>query len=132
MKRKLLYVVFIISIFAVYLLSGCGQEASNADVLKIGILPNEEVLPVYVAQEEGFFEKHGIDVEIVNFQSAAERDAAIQAGAVDGVEGDLLAVALIRQGGTPVKAVSLAMGTTPMKGVLQCWQLPALLKVLMS
>ena len=33
-----------------------------------------------------------------------------------GVEGDLLAVALIRQGGTPVKAVSLAMGTTPEEG----------------
>ncbi|HBG21697.1 MAG TPA: metal ABC transporter substrate-binding protein, partial [Peptococcaceae bacterium] len=33
-----------------------------------------------------------------------------------GVEGDLLAVALIRQGGTPVKAVSLAMGATPQEG----------------
>ncbi len=118
MKRRLLYIVFIISIFAVFLLSGCSQEVTseNEDMLKIGILPNEEVLPLYVAQEEGFFKKYDIDVEIVNFQSAAERDAAIQAGAVDGVEGDLLAVALIRQGGTPVKAVSLAMGASPEEG----------------
>ncbi|HHY40687.1 MAG TPA: ABC transporter substrate-binding protein, partial [Syntrophaceticus sp.] len=100
MKRRLLYIVLAISILAVLLISGCSQDASseNKDVLKVGILPNEEVLPLYVAQEEGFFKKYGIDVEIVNFQSAAERDAAIQAGAVDGVEGDLLAVALIRQG----------------------------------
>jgi len=118
MKRRLLYIVLSISILAVLLISGCSQDASseNKDVLKVGILPNEEVLPLYVAQEEGFFKKYGIDVEIVNFQSAAERDAAIQAGAVDGVEGDLLAVALIRQGGTPVKAVSLAMGATPEEG----------------
>ncbi|MDR9757629.1 MAG: MetQ/NlpA family ABC transporter substrate-binding protein [Thermoanaerobacterales bacterium] len=118
MKRRLLYIVFIISILAVFLLSGCSQEVTseNEDMLKIGILPNEEVLPLYVAQEEGFFKKYDIDVEIVNFQSAAERDAAIQAGAVDGVEGDLLAVALIRQGGTPVKAVSLAMGASPEEG----------------
>jgi len=118
MKRRLLYIVLAISILAVLLISGCSQDASseNKDVLKVGILPNEEVLPLYVAQEEGFFKKYGIDVEIVNFQSAAERDAAIQAGAVDGVEGDLLAVALIRQGGTPVKAVSLAMGATPEEG----------------
>lgn len=118
MKRRLCYVVFIISIFAVFLLSGCSQDVSSEDkdVLKVGILPNEEVLPLYVAQEEGLFQRYGIDVEIVNFQSAAERDAAIQAGAVDGVEGDLLAVALIRQGGTPVKAVSLAMGATPEEG----------------
>jgi len=116
MKSKLFYIVFFISIFAFFLLAGCSQEDNSENALKIGILPNEEVLPLYVAQEEGFFEKYGIDVEIVNFQSAAERDAAIQAGAVDGVEGDLLAVALIRQGGTPVKAVSLAMGASPEEG----------------
>ncbi len=116
MKRKLLFVVLIISIFLALLLSGCGQAENDEDMIKVGILPNEEVLPLFVAEEEGFFEKHGINVEVVNFQSAAERDAAIQAGAVDGVEGDLLAVALIRQGGTPVKAVSLAMGATPEEG----------------
>jgi NitT/TauT family transport system substrate-binding protein len=92
--------------------SGCKEE----DTLKIGLLPNEEVLPFYVALEEDLYQKHGVNVEVVNFQSAAERDAALQAGAVDGVEGDLLAVALIRQGGTPVKAVSLAMGATPQEG----------------
>ncbi len=113
-KSKVL--VFLTSLlfvlFAVFLGSGCQQKHS----LKFGILPNEEALPIYVAEQEGLFEKYGLDVEIVLFESAAERDAAIQAGAVDGVEGDLIAVALMRQAGIPVKAVSIAMGGTPEEG----------------
>ncbi|MDD2555151.1 MAG: MetQ/NlpA family ABC transporter substrate-binding protein [Syntrophaceticus sp.] len=113
MKRAAsFYSILIIALLMAVMCSGCKEE----DTLKIGLLPNEEVLPFYVALEEDLYQKHGVNVEVVNFQSAAERDAALQAGAVDGVEGDLLAVALIRQGGTPVKAVSLAMGATPQEG----------------
>lgn len=108
--------LLIIALTMVFVLLGCQDGTPKEDALKVGILPNEEVLPLYVAEEEGLFEKYGINIEIVNFQSAAERDAALQAGAVDGVEGDLLAVALIRQGGTPVKAVTLVMGATPAEG----------------
>jgi len=99
-RGKSSYSLLIIALVMVFFLFGC-QEDIKENTLKVGILPNEEVLPLYVAEEEGFFEKHDVNIEIVNFQSAAERDAALQAGAVDGVEGDLLAVALIRQGGTP-------------------------------
>lgn len=113
MKRAAgFYSILIIALLLAVMCVGCKEE----DTLKIGLLPNEEVLPFYVALEEDLYQKHGVNVEVVNFQSAAERDAALQAGAVDGVEGDLLAVALIRQGGTPVKAVSLAMGATPQEG----------------
>lgn len=108
--------LLIVAMMMVFLLLGCQEGTLKEDTLKVGILPNEEVLPLYVAEEEGLFEKHGVNIEIVNFQSAAERDAALQAGAVDGVEGDLLAVALIRQGGIPVKAVSLVMGATVEEG----------------
>lgn len=111
-KGVVTYSLLILALLMVFICSGCKEE----DTLKIGLLPNEEVLPFYVAIEEGLYQKHGVDVEVVHFQSAAERDAALQAGAVDGVEGDLLAVAMIRQGGTPVKAVSLAMGATPQEG----------------
>jgi len=46
MKRRLLYIVLAISILAVLLISACSQDArsENKDVLKVGILPNEEVL----------------------------------------------------------------------------------------
>lgn len=111
-KGVVTYSLLILALLTAFMCSGCKEE----DTLKIGLLPNEEVLPFYVAMEEDLYQKHGVNVEVINFQSAAERDAALQAGSVDGVEGDLLAVAMIRQGGTPVKAVSLAMGATPEEG----------------
>lgn len=112
MKKRFLFLVISLFLVLTLLGSGCRQKTT----LKVGILPNEEALPLYIAEQEGLFAKQGIDVELVQFQSAAERDAAIQAGTIDGVEGDLIAVALIRQGGTPVKAVSLALGATPAEG----------------
>jgi len=121
LNRKGILVLLLLGVVSV-IFCGCASETKTPAsevrtmTLKVGLLPNEEILPVYVAEQDGLFKKHGVDLEIVNFQSAAERDAAIQAGAVDGVEGDLLAVALIRQGGTPVKTVSLAMGATPAEG----------------
>lgn len=94
-----------------FLGNGCGEKT-----LRVGILPNEEALPIYVAQEKGIFEKHGLKVEIIPFQSASERDAAIQAGTIDGAEGDMIAVALLRRGGIPVKATAVALGATPEEG----------------
>jgi NitT/TauT family transport system substrate-binding protein len=98
--------------------AGCGQTKTKeqSQALKIGILPDEEALPNYVAEEKGYFKDAGLDVQFVLFSSAAERDAAVQAGTIDGAEGDMVAVTLLRQGGAPVKAAALALGATPQEG----------------
>lgn len=112
MRRGEFWLLALTAFLVLVLLSGCGQTQK----LKVGLLPNEEALPVYIAEKEGLFEKAGLDVAIINFQSAAERDSAVQTGAIDGAEGDLIAVALMRQGGCPVKAASVALGATPSEG----------------
>jgi NitT/TauT family transport system substrate-binding protein len=58
-----------------------------------------------------------LDVEIVKFQSAIERDAALTSGEVNVVLTDPLAVILLRNGGVDVKIVSLCLGKTPQEGV---------------
>jgi NitT/TauT family transport system substrate-binding protein len=78
--------------------------------LKIGILPDVDSLPLLVAREEGLFTAQGADVSLVSFKTAVERDAALQAGAIDGAVSDLLAVALAAQGGFDIKATSLTDG----------------------
>lgn len=110
-KRYLLFLFFFAILIIIFSGSGCGKKA-----LRVGILPNEEAFPIYVAQEKGIFEKHGLMVEIIPFQSASERDAAIQAGSIDGAEGDMIAVTLLRSGGIPVKATAIALGATPSEG----------------
>ncbi len=84
--------------------------------VRIGTLPTEDSLPLWVAQQEGLFKAAGLDVTIVSFQSAAERDAAFTAGAVDGFMGDMVAAASLRAGGIPVKVVTIMLGATPAQG----------------
>jgi NitT/TauT family transport system substrate-binding protein len=81
-----------------------------ASPLKVGILPDVDSLPLLVAKEEGLFAAQGIEVSLVSFKTAVERDAALQAGAIDGAVSDLLAVALSAQGGFDIKATSLTDG----------------------
>ena len=58
--------------------------------VKIGTLPTEDSLPLWVAQDRGYFAVEGVPkVEIVEFQSAQERDAAFASGAIDAYMGDL-------------------------------------------
>jgi NitT/TauT family transport system substrate-binding protein len=78
--------------------------------LRIGVLPDADSLPLLVADAEGLFAAEGVDVKLLPFKTAVERDAALQAGAIDGAVTDLLAVALANQGGFDIKATSLTDG----------------------
>lgn len=90
-----------------------GKSGSGQVKIRLGMLPIIDNLPFWVAQEKGYFRDAGLDVELIPFSSAVERDSALTAGKIDGGVGDLLAVASLRNAGTPVKAVSLAMGARP-------------------
>ena len=74
--------------------------------LTIGILPDVDSLPLVLAAEEGLFEKAGLQVELVPFKSALERDTAIQTGRLDGGISDILAAAFAQNAGFAVKIVS--------------------------
>ena len=89
---------------------GRTDSLAGETVLRIGIMPDVNCLPLMVARDEGFFIDEKINVELINFTNAQERDAAIQAGRIDGASSDLLAAALFAAGGFPVKVTSLTNG----------------------
>ena len=119
MKLRLLLIVLV-----ALLLFGCAEkpsekatESAKNVTIKFGILPIEDALPIVVAEKEGIFKKHGLNVEIVKFNSALERDSALMANEVDAVITDPLAIILLRNKGYDVKIVSLCLGKTPQEGV---------------
>ncbi len=59
-----------------------GPEVQG-DVVKVGYLAIAAALPIFVAEEEGFFAAHGINVELVEFQSSNEIAAAAAAREID-------------------------------------------------
>jgi NitT/TauT family transport system substrate-binding protein len=94
----------------------------KAKELKVAVLPDADSLPLLVADAEGLFAAEGVEVRLVPFKTAVERDAALQAGAVDGAVADLLAAVLAAQGGFDFRVTSLTDGrygivTAPGSGI---------------
>jgi NitT/TauT family transport system substrate-binding protein len=61
------------------------QQASQQKLVKInmGTEPWIGYGPWWIAQKKGFFQKHGLKVNIVNFQTDGDRDSALIAGRTD-------------------------------------------------
>ncbi len=87
-----------------------GTLGAQAAALKVGIFADADSLPFFVCEEENLFSSSGVNVELVRFQSALERDSAFQAGKVDAVISDLLAALLAAQAGFPIRITSLTDG----------------------
>jgi NitT/TauT family transport system substrate-binding protein len=109
-------------------LTGCSQSgtvtsdqphsaAATPIAVKIGTLPTEDSLPLWVAQDRGYFAVEGIPkVEIVEFQSAQERDAAFASGAIDAYMGDIIAAANLQAAGKGNKIATVMLGADQSQG----------------
>ncbi len=92
------------------------QGTSTPDVeapkktITIGVLPDTDSVPFVIADQNGYFEKAGVQVEIEQFKSAKDRDSAFQSGTLDGVITDVLAVSFAKEGGFDVKITSKTDG----------------------
>jgi NitT/TauT family transport system substrate-binding protein len=96
----------IVTVFAmVGLVAGCVPLQTEDTSLKVGLLPVLDVLPLYVAEQNGYFADEGIQVEAVPVKSAQERDVLLQTGQADGVLTDLPSTVLFNQDTARVKAV---------------------------
>jgi NitT/TauT family transport system substrate-binding protein len=89
-----------------------GAKAEDRN-LKMGLLPILDILPFYIADQQGYFEAEGITVEFVPVKSAQERDALMQAGEIDGMLNDLISTGLFNRESTQIKIVATARRAYP-------------------
>jgi NitT/TauT family transport system substrate-binding protein len=76
--------------------------------LKVGLLPVLDTLPFYVAEEAGYFEAVGVEVEGVPIASPVERDQLMQAGAIDGMLNEITTTATFNRDEVQVQALIAA------------------------
>ena len=88
-------------------------QPTDTTPIRIAVLPIVEGLPLYAAQDNGFFEKQSVKVEFIPAGSAAERDQLIAAGQADGMINDLLAVALFNRQAPQLQVVQFAHVSAP-------------------
>lgn len=110
MNKKILKTLLVLLV----LLAACAPTApQEATTLKIAVLPIIDTLPMYVAQQEGLFAKHGVNVEFVPVASAPERDQLLAAGQADGTINETLAVMLFNKESIQMQAVRYALRPAP-------------------
>ena len=98
----------------VTILSIGALPARAQEPLKLGILPVVDTLPLLVGETEGLFDKAGVTGRTgLGFQSALERDAALQAGQLDGYFGDILNTILLIRAGQDLRIVTTVFHTHP-------------------
>jgi len=100
----------------VMLLSACASAAAPArpedPTLRIGTLPILDLLPLFVAEKQGYFKAQGITVTFVPAQSAAERDQLMQAGQIDGMNNDMVSTVLYNRDSVKITVVRTAIQAT--------------------
>ena len=121
MKRKLLLLPFIIGLLA---LAGCvapapqggesGETAASAAPLRVAVLPITDVVPFYVAQDQGAYTDNNVNVELIPVSSGAERDTVVQTGKADCELTDIHGVVLTNASGAlQLRVISSARQATP-------------------
>jgi NitT/TauT family transport system substrate-binding protein len=114
--RILLYAVvliagFLVAVPFVFSFDASSKGKESGVVIRFGTLPVLQALPLFVAAEKGYFREQGINVELITFNSAMEKDVAITSGQISGYFGDMLTPMVLSANKVPVKMVATIFST---------------------
>jgi len=101
------------AILVAFAVAGCAPVPQEDNKLKLALIPVLDVIPVFIAQQNGYFAEQGILVETVPVKSPQERDVLVQTGQVDGVLTDLQSTGLLNKERARLKAVYTARRPFP-------------------
>nr|WP_319487683.1 MetQ/NlpA family ABC transporter substrate-binding protein [uncultured Caproiciproducens sp.] len=113
-NRIILALFFCLLIFS----SGCAPQSavsssaggSEEPIIRIGMMSSSDVIPFVLINENGLADKYKFLLDLEVFASAKDRDAALQAGELDGVLTDYIGVCMYQNAGFDVKITGITDG----------------------
>lgn len=96
--------------------SSAQDDGTAQTTVRIGTMPTEDSLPLWVAEAEGLFAEQGVQAEVITFDSAPALSAAITAGQVDMAMTDVMRAVKLNESGTPMVLEWITLGETPAEG----------------
>jgi len=103
LMRRVSVVLLATSLAAIVV--GCMPARPEEPKLKLALIPVLDTIPIFIAQQNGYFAEQGITVETIPVKSPQERDVLVTTGQVDGVLTDLQSVGLLNKDAPKLKAV---------------------------
>lgn len=93
----------------------CGGKKEEAQTekttLRVGVMGSIDAVPLVIAEQNGYFEEEGIDLDLQIFKAAKDRDAALQAGQLDGVLCDETAISIYQNSDIDMKITGTTNGS---------------------
>ena len=90
----------------------------QAETVKIGLQPWLGYGPLWIAEQQGFFEKNGVDVELINFTWDQDVAAALASGNIQVISAATNTVILNINNGVALKGFMVMDGSTTADAVL--------------
>lgn len=113
MKFKKLITTFM-ALAMVGTMAGCTktqtEEVKEIKKLSFGAMGSIDIVPIVIAKEKGYFEEEGLELDFQLFTAAKDRDAALQAGELDGVIADEIAISIYQNSGIDMKITGATNG----------------------
>jgi NitT/TauT family transport system substrate-binding protein len=97
---------------AAVILGGCAGKAKTPvdTTVHLGVMYSSDIVPLTIITEQGLDKKYGFQLDMQVFSSAKDRDAALQAGKLDGVFTDFIGLCMYQNAGLDVKATGCTDG----------------------
>lgn len=111
-KSYSISIIFVIILSLIFSACTPATQAPKAP-LKFTALRILDFLPMYVAQQEGFFEKHGITVELIPAGAPPERDQLVTTGQADGMINEISGTLYFNKDNVQAQIVRFARAATP-------------------
>ena len=87
------------------------ETKSEETTLRMGIMGSIDAVPLVMANEKGYFKEEGINLDLQIFNAAKDRDAALQAGQLDGVLADEVAISIYQNSGIDMRITGATNGS---------------------
>jgi NitT/TauT family transport system substrate-binding protein len=86
--------------------AGAGPQAGQPMTIRVGVLPIQDVAPIYLGIEKGFFKRQGLTVNLQVMQGGAAVASAVLGGSLDLGFAAPVNLILAKDQGLPVKIVA--------------------------
>lgn len=94
------------AVISFFIFVSCGNDSDDRNVFRLGAMSSMDYIPYVLAEKLGYYDSLGIDVEIVKFFSANDRDAALQSGNIDGTVIDFTGAVMQHAKGMNLKLIA--------------------------
>jgi NitT/TauT family transport system substrate-binding protein len=91
---------------------GGGEGGTGTQTVALGVIPIIDVAPVYLGQEQGFFEEQGIELEISTGQGGAAIVPGVASGSIDIGFGNNFSLVVAASAGLPLRVIVSAVDST--------------------